>query len=161
MKPALRQWRRRRVPRSGSDPNLTSLFDLFAVTFREPWVMVSVSFPRYRRRQAHHPGRWRIGRRHQSRSRAGRHPVKSCVRRRGRRADRPHAARERDLRDARSELKETGQIFVGIDVIDGNLTEINVTSPTGLRQIAQFGGPDVAAMIWDVIEAKVTREKKR
>jgi glutathione synthase len=45
-------------------------------------------------------------------------------------------------------------LFVGIDVIDGNLTEINVTSPTGIRAIAQFGGPDVAARIWDVIEKK-------
>jgi glutathione synthase len=59
------------------------------------------------------------------------------------------------------ELKKRGLIFVGIDVIGEYLTEINVTSPTGIRQIAQFGGPDVAAMIWDVIEAKVARERKR
>ena len=52
-------------------------------------------------------------------------------------------------------------MFVGIDVINGNLTEINVTSPTGIRQVAQFGGPDIAAMIWDVIEAKVKRERKK
>jgi glutathione synthase len=58
-------------------------------------------------------------------------------------------------------LEERGLIFVGIDVIGDYLTEINVTSPTGIRQIAQFGGPDVAAMIWDVIEAKVKRERKR
>jgi glutathione synthase len=45
-------------------------------------------------------------------------------------------------------------LFVGIDVIDGHLTEINVTSPTGIRAIARLGGPDVAAKIWDVIEAK-------
>jgi glutathione synthase len=49
---------------------------------------------------------------------------------------------------------ERGLPFVGIDVIDGNLTEINVTSPTGIRAIARLGGPDVAAMIWDAIEAK-------
>ena len=59
------------------------------------------------------------------------------------------------------ELKKRGLIFVGIDVIGDYLTEINVTSPTGIRQVAQFGGPDIAAMIWDVIEAKVKREKKR
>ena len=53
------------------------------------------------------------------------------------------------------ELKKRGLIFVGIDVIGDYLTEINVTSPTGIRQIAQFGGNDIAAMIWDVIEAKV------
>ena len=39
-------------------------------------------------------------------------------------------------------------------VIDGNLTEINVTSPTGIRAIARLGGPDVAAMIWDMIDKK-------
>jgi glutathione synthase len=58
-------------------------------------------------------------------------------------------------------LQERGLVFVGIDVIGDYLTEINVTSPTGIRQIAQFGGPDIAAMIWDVIEAKVARERKR
>jgi glutathione synthase len=51
-------------------------------------------------------------------------------------------------------LRERGLLFVGIDVIDGHLTEINVTSPTGIRAIAGLGGPDVAAKIWDVIEAK-------
>ena len=55
------------------------------------------------------------------------------------------------------ELKKRGLIFVGIDVIGDYLTEINVTSPTGIRQVAQFGGPDIAAMIWDVVEAKVAR----
>ena len=48
-------------------------------------------------------------------------------------------------------LRERGLIFVGIDVIDGHLTEINVTSPTGIRAIKALGGPDIAAMIWDVI----------
>jgi glutathione synthase len=43
---------------------------------------------------------------------------------------------------------------VGIDVIDGWLTEINVTSPTGIRAIKSLGGTDVAAMIWDKIEAR-------
>ena len=51
-------------------------------------------------------------------------------------------------------LRECGLLFVGIDVIDGNLTEINVTSPTGIRAIARLDGPDVAAKIWDTIEAK-------
>ena len=51
-------------------------------------------------------------------------------------------------------LRERGLLFVGIDVINGNLTEINVTSPTGIRAIARLGGPDVAAKIWDVIEEK-------
>ena len=43
------------------------------------------------------------------------------------------------------ELKRRGLIFTGIDVIDGNLTEINVTSPTGIRAIKSLGGPDIAA----------------
>ena len=51
-------------------------------------------------------------------------------------------------------LRERGLLFVGIDVIDGLLTEINVTSPTGIRAVARLGGPDVAALIWDRIEAK-------
>ena len=51
-------------------------------------------------------------------------------------------------------LRERGLLFVGIDVIDGYLTEINVTSPTGIRAIARLGGPDIAAKIWDVIEKK-------
>jgi glutathione synthase len=52
-------------------------------------------------------------------------------------------------------LKEQGLIFVGIDVIGDYLTEINVTSPTGLQEIQRFDGTDLAAAIWDVIEAKV------
>jgi glutathione synthase len=51
-------------------------------------------------------------------------------------------------------LKERDMIFVGIDVIGGYLTEINVTSPTGIREIKRFGGPDIAAMIWDAIEKR-------
>lgn len=52
-------------------------------------------------------------------------------------------------------LRERGLIFVGIDVIDGNLTEINVTSPTGIRGIKRLGGPDLAVAIWDAIEARI------
>ena len=59
-------------------------------------------------------------------------------------------------------LRERGLLFVGIDVIDGYLTEINVTSPTGIRAIKNLGGPDVAAMIWDRIEDKrAGRRSKR
>ena len=53
------------------------------------------------------------------------------------------------------ELKRRGLIFVGIDVIGGFLTEINVTSPTGIRQVKAFGGNDVAALIWDAIEGRL------
>jgi glutathione synthase len=50
------------------------------------------------------------------------------------------------------ELKSRGLLFVGIDVIAGFLTEINVTAPTGAQQLKQFGGADAAAMLWDRIE---------
>ena len=52
-------------------------------------------------------------------------------------------------------LREKGQIFVGIDVIDNYLTEINVTSPTGLQELQRFDGTNVAGLIWDAIEAKL------
>ena len=55
------------------------------------------------------------------------------------------------------ELKRRGLLFTGIDVIGPYLTEINVTSPTGIRQVKAFGGPDIAVLIWDAIERKVTR----
>ncbi len=51
-------------------------------------------------------------------------------------------------------LRERGLIFVGIDVIGDYLTEINVTSPTGICEIKRFGGPDIAALIWDAIEKR-------
>jgi glutathione synthase len=54
------------------------------------------------------------------------------------------------------ELKRRGLIFVGIDVIDGHLTEINVTSPTGIMAIDRFNGTDTPARIWEAIEAKRT-----
>ncbi len=53
------------------------------------------------------------------------------------------------------ELKSRGLIFVGIDVIGDYLTEVNVTSPTGIREIKRFGGNDIAAMIWDAIEGRL------
>lgn len=53
------------------------------------------------------------------------------------------------------ELKKRGLLFTGIDVIGPYLTEINVTSPTGIRQLKSFGGPDVAELIWNAVERKV------
>ena len=53
------------------------------------------------------------------------------------------------------ELKKRGLIFVGIDVIGGYLTEINVTSPTGIRAIDRFNGTDTPARIWDAIKARL------
>ncbi len=52
-------------------------------------------------------------------------------------------------------LREKGQIFVGIDVIGGYLTEINVTSPTGIMELDRFDGINVSAMIWEAIEGRI------
>jgi len=65
----------------------------------------------------------------------------------------------RDLEICRAigpELKARGLIFAGIDVIGDWLTEINVTSPTGIQEIKRFGGPDGASLIWDAIERRRT-----
>ncbi|WP_103332556.1 glutathione synthase [Pseudotabrizicola formosa] len=51
-------------------------------------------------------------------------------------------------------LRDNGQVFVGIDVIGDWLTEINVTSPTGIQELERFDGTNTAARIWEVIEAK-------
>lgn len=64
---------------------------------------------------------------------------------------------ERDLEICErigKDLRDHGQVFVGIDVIGGWLTEINVTSPTGIQELERFDGINVAAKIWEAIEAK-------
>jgi glutathione synthase len=65
-------------------------------------------------------------------------------------------AREREICDALGpELAKRGLLFVGIDVIGGHLTEINVTSPTGIVATDRFNGTDTPGIIWDAIEAKL------
>ncbi|EJC69063.1 glutathione synthetase [Rhizobium leguminosarum bv. viciae WSM1455] len=51
-------------------------------------------------------------------------------------------------------LRERGFLLVGIDVIGDYMTEINVTSPTGIREVKKFGGADIASLLWDAIERK-------
>jgi glutathione synthase len=135
------------------DLNFGSLYDLFAVTFREQWV-VQKFLPAVR------DGDKRIilvnG---EFAGAVNRVPAPDDLRSNMVRGGTPKetdlTAREREICVRLGpQLRERGLIFVGIDVIDGWLTEINVTSPTGIRAIKNFGGPDVAAMIWDVIEAK-------
>ena len=65
--------------------------------------------------------------------------------------------REREIcAELGPELRRRGLLFVGIDVIGGKwLTEINVTSPTGIVAIERFNGTDTGAMIWDAIERRV------
>jgi glutathione synthase len=135
------------------DPNFGSLFDLFSVTFRESWV-IQKFLP------AVSQGDKRIilvdG---EPLGAVNRMPVGDDIRSNMVRGGSAHETaltpREREICAAIGpELKRRGLIFVGIDVIDGHLTEINVTSPTGLRAIQRLGGPNLAASIWDVIEAK-------
>ena len=64
--------------------------------------------------------------------------------------DREHEICER----LRPVLKERGLIFTGIDVIGGNLTEINVTSPTGIQELERFDGVNAAELIWEAIERR-------
>jgi glutathione synthase len=65
-------------------------------------------------------------------------------------------ARERDICDALApELRARGLIFTGIDVIGDYLTEINVTSPTGIHEVRRFGGADIAKLVWDAVERRL------
>src|SRR3984957_7131770 len=58
-------------------------------------------------------------------------------------------------------LRQQGLVFVGIDVIGDYMTEINVTSPTGIQEIARLDGVDLAAPIWDAIEARLAARANR
>jgi glutathione synthase len=135
------------------DLNFGSLYDLFSVTFREAWV-VQKFLPEVK------DGDKRIilvdG---EFAGAVNRVPAEGDLRSNMVRGGSPKktdlSAREREICDRLGpELKKRGLLFTGIDVIAGWLTEINVTSPTGIRAIKNLGGPDVAAMIWDAIEKK-------
>ncbi len=135
------------------DMNFGSLYDMFAVTFREPWV-IQRFLPEVKK------GDKRIilvnG---EFAGAVNRVPAADDLRSN---MVRGGAARATDLTPREREicerigpaLRQRGLLFVGIDVIDDHLTEINVTSPTGIRAIANLGGADIAALIWDKIEAK-------
>jgi glutathione synthase len=137
------------------DTNLNALVELFGIVFREP-MMVQRYVPEVRQ------GDKRIilvdG---EFAGAINRVPAADETRSNMHVGGRPEAAeltaREREI-CARlgPELKRRGLIFVGIDVIGGYLTEINVTSPTGIREVKRFGGRDIAQMIWDAIERKVS-----
>lgn len=135
------------------DPNFGSLFDMFSVTFREPWV-IQRFLPKVTEgdkriilidgvaagaiNRVPQPG-----------------DIRSNMVRGGAAKPTDLTAREREICERIGPfLAQRGLILVGIDVIDGHLTEINVTSPTGLRAIRRLGGPDLAHSVWDVIEAK-------
>ena len=135
------------------DHNLASLIELFELSFREPF-MVQKYLPDVRKGDKRiilvdgEPvaGLNRIPADGEARSNmhVGGRPELSEL-----------TAREREIcTTIGPALKERDMIFVGIDVIGDYLTEINVTSPTGIREIKRFGGPDIAVMIWDAIERR-------
>jgi glutathione synthase len=135
------------------DMNFGSLFDMFSVTFREPWV-IQRFLP-----EVKHGDKRIILVDGEFAGAVNRVPAADDLRsnmvRGGAAQATELSAREREIcATVGPKLRERGLLFVGLDVIDGNLTEINVTSPTGIRAIARLGGPDLAAMIWDTIEAK-------
>lgn len=136
-----------------SDMNYGSLFDLFSVTWREPWV-IQRFLP-----EVKHGDKRIILVDGEFAGAVNRVPAPDDLRsnmvRGGAAQSTELSAREREICERIGpSLRERGLILVGIDVIDGNLTEINVTSPTGIRAIARLGGPDIAARVWDRIEAK-------
>jgi glutathione synthase len=135
------------------DPNFGSLYDLFASMFKEPWVVqrflpqVSAGDKRIILIDGEAAGA------------VNRVPAANDIRsnmvRGGAAKPADLSSREREICETIGpELRRRGLIFVGIDVIDGNLTEINVTCPTGLRAIHRLGGPDLSVPLWDKIEEK-------
>ncbi len=135
------------------DLNFGSLYDLFATTFREQW-MVQTFLPAVK-----HGDKRIVLVDGEYAGAINRVPAPDDLRSNMVRGGSPKETeltqREREIcRRLGPALRERGLLLVGIDVIDGNLTEINVTSPTGIRAIRNVGGPDVAAMVWDTIEAK-------
>jgi glutathione synthase len=135
------------------DENLGSLLEMFTLFYREP-VIVQRYLPEVRqgdKRIILVDGEFagainRVPAAGESRSNmhVGGRPEKTEL-----------TAREKDICAAIGpELKQRGLIFTGIDVIGGTMTEINVTSPTGIQEVKRFGGADIAALIWDAIERK-------
>ncbi|WP_430911286.1 glutathione synthase [Methylobacterium sp. sgz302541] len=139
---------------SERDPNFGSMFDLFSATFREAWVI-------QRFLEKITEGDKRIilvdG---EPMGAINRVPAVNDIRsnmvRGGAAAASDLTEREREIcATIGPELRRRGLILVGIDVIDGHLTEINVTSPTGIRAIRRLGGPDLAVSVWDAIERRL------
>ena len=136
------------------DQNFGSLVDLFEEMFAEPWV-VQQYLPAVRegdKRILLVDGDYAGA--------VNRIPAADDLRsnmvRGGKAAATDLTPREREICEAIGpELRRRGFLFVGIDVIGDYITEINVTSPTGIRAVRKLGGPDVAALLWDKIEARI------
>jgi len=139
---------------SAHDQNFGSLLEMFSENFREPFV-IQKYLPDVR------AGDKRIilvdG---EIAGAINRVPAKGDVRSNMHAGGKPEpveiTARDEEICAAIGPaLSERGLLFVGIDVIGGLMTEINVTSPTGIREVKKFGGNDIAEMIWDKIEEKI------
>lgn len=135
------------------DLNFGSLYDLFATTLREPWV-VQRFLP-----EVKHGDKRIILVDGVFAGAVNRVPSEGDLRsnmvRGGAAAETDLTPREREICERLGPaLRERGLLLTGIDVIDGHLTEINVTAPTGIRAIKRIGGPDIAPIVWDMIEAK-------
>ncbi|TMJ40332.1 MAG: glutathione synthase [Alphaproteobacteria bacterium] len=138
---------------AGEDQNFGSLVELFTQSFREPFIAqrylseVRKGDKRIILVDGEFAGainRVPAANEHRSNMHVGGRPEPTEL-----------TKREREICDRLGpDFKKRGLIFVGIDVIGDYLTEINVTSPTGIRQVKKFGGPDIAALIWDAIEVK-------
>ncbi|MGO9133125.1 MAG: glutathione synthase [Methylovirgula sp.] len=140
------------------DPNFGSLYDLFATTFKEPWV-VQKFLP-----QVVHGDKRIILVDGEALGAVNRVPARNDIRSNMVRGGAANATEftplEREIcATLGPELKRRGLLLVGIDVIDGHLTEINVTSPTGIRAIRRLGGPDLAVSVWDAIEKRLAERR--
>ena len=138
---------------SRTDPNFGSLFDLFSNLFREPWVVQGFI------KEVTEGDKRIILIDGKAAGAVNRVPAVGDLRanmvRGG--AARPTDLSKQELAICEAigpTLRERGLLLVGIDVIHGKLTEINVTAPTGVRAIKKLGGPDLAAQLFDVIESK-------
>ncbi len=138
---------------SEGDQNFSSLLELFTQTFREPFIAQKY-LPDVRKgdkriilvdgKAAGAINRVPAANESRSNMHAGGRPEPATL-----------TKREHEICEAIGpDLKARGLIFVGIDVIGDYMTEINVTSPTGIREVRRFGGEDIAALIWDAIEAR-------
>jgi glutathione synthase len=139
----------------GTDQNFSSLLELFGLTFPHQPYMAQKYLPDVRKgdkRIILVDGKFagainRVPAAHESRSNmhVGGRPEPTTI-----------TKREREICEAMGpELKKRGFIFVGLDVIGDYVTEINVTSPTGIREVKRFGGADIAALLWDAIEERM------
>jgi glutathione synthase len=132
----------------GGDRNLSSLLEMFGQMFREPFIVqrylkdVRKGDKRIILIDGEPAGAInRVPAEHDSRS-------NMHVGGRAEKTELTEREREICARIGPS-LKERGFILVGIDVIGDYMTEINVTSPTGVREVKRFGGADIAALFWD------------